>query len=458
LPVLLAYLGVGLFLGEDSIGLKFSDAQLAYNLGNAALAVILVEGGLATPWRSLRPALLPASVLATVGVAISVTITALGAHFLIDVPWKGALLLGAVVASTDAAAVFSILRHLPLPSRLTGLLEAESGLNDAPTVILVLVLSVGALNWTTPFVMAYELALGTVFGLLIGGGGAWLLRRMSLPSSGLYPIAAFGCGIIAFAAAGVAHASGFLAAYLAGIVLGNAGLPHRRAVQSVAEGLGWVAQIGLFVMLGLLASPHELPSAILPALIVGAVLLLIARPISVFVSLLLFRVPRREQIFLAWAGLRGAVPIVLATIPVLKGVPTSTRLFNIVFVLVVAFTVLQGPVLPWLARRLRLSPAAPILDMQIETAPLDALEADLLYLAVTPASKLHGCEIFELRLPEPAAVTLMVRANKAFVPHRHTQIKTGDELLVVTGAANRIEVENRLRAVAEAGALARWRR
>ncbi|WP_456248574.1 potassium/proton antiporter [Longispora urticae] len=456
LPVLLAYLGVGLLLGEDGLGLTFDDSHLAHNVGNAALAVILVEGGLASHWRTLRPALLPAGVLATVGVGISVLVTALGAWLFIGVDWQLALMLGAVVASTDAAAVFSVLRNLPLPGRLGGLLEAESGFNDAPTVILVVMLSATGLEWNAPLIMLYQLAAGAALGLLIGGGGAWLLRRLSLPSSGLYPIAAFGTGIIAFAAAGALEASGFLAAYLAGIVLGNAKLPHRRAVQSVAEGLGWVAQIGLFVMLGLLVTPHELGSAILPALIVGAVLLLVARPVSVFVSLLPFRLPWREQAFLSWAGLRGAVPIVLATIPVVAGVPGSEQLFNIVFVLVVAFTLVQGPTLPWLGRVLRVTAADPIRDMEVESAPLDALAADLLYLTVTPTSRLHGCEIFELRLPAPAAITLVVRRGEAFVPERRTRLRIGDELLVVTGADNRPAVEDRLRAVARGGPLARW--
>ncbi|WP_018348976.1 potassium/proton antiporter [Longispora albida] len=456
LPVLLAYLGVGLILGEDVLGVDFGDERLAHDLGNAALAIILVEGGLATRWRSLRPVIAPAMLLATIGVVVSVGVTAAGAVLLIGTDWRLALLLGAIVASTDAAAVFSVLRSLPLPGRLAGLLEAESGFNDAPTVILVSVLSIGTLHWTTPLEVIYQLAIGAAIGLFTGGAGAWVLRRISLPSSGLYPIAAFGAGIVAFGAAGFAHGSGFLAAYLAGILLGNSSLPHRRAVQSFAEGLGWVAQIGLFVMLGLLVTPHELPAVILPALLVGGVLLLAARPLSIAVSLLPWRLPWREQIFLSWAGLRGAVPIVLATIPVVNGVPGSERLFNIVFVLVVAFTLIQGPTLPWLARRLGLSSPDPIQDMQVESAPLDALAADLLYLSVTPGSRLHGCEVYELRLPAPAAVTLVVRDGDAFVPSRDTRLRLGDELLVVTGAANREEVEARIRSVAESGALARW--
>ncbi|SCL25296.1 cell volume regulation protein A [Micromonospora nigra] len=461
LPVLLAYLGVGLLLGENGLGLRFDDAAAAQAIGTAALAVILVEGGLTTRFSDIRPVLAPAAALATVGVLVSVGVTALGAHLLLGVSWQLALLLGAVVSSTDAAAVFSVLRTLPLPRRLAGLVEAESGLNDAPTVILVLAFSAATLDAAGPLEllgqMVYQLTTGGLVGLAVGGAGVWFLRRLILPASGLYPIATFACGILAFAAAGLAQASGFLAAYLAALILGNARLAHRRATVSVAEGLGWIAQIGLFVMLGLLATPRELPGAILPALAVGSVLLLLARPVSVLVALLPFRIPLREQALLSWAGLRGAVPIVLATIPVVAGVAGSDQLFNIVFVLVVVFTMLQAPVLPWLARRLRLSPAGLGPELQVESAPLDAIDADLLHLTVDAESRMHGVHVRELRLPPPAAITLVVRDGTAFVPEPDTRLRRGDQLLVVTTPHVRDRAERRLRAVTRAGRLAHWR-
>ncbi|GIJ76139.1 cell volume regulation protein A [Micromonospora phaseoli] len=460
-PVLLAYLGVGLLLGEDGLGLRFDDAALAQALGTAALAMILVEGGLTTRFSDIRPVLAPATVLATAGVLISVGVTALGAYLLLDVSWQLALLLGAVVSSTDAAAVFSVLRTLPLPRRLAGLVEAESGLNDAPTVILVLAFSATSLTATSPLALLaqiiYQLGAGGAVGIAIGAAGVWFLRRLTLPASGLYPIATFACGILAFAAAGLVHASGFLAAYLAALILGNAQLAHRRATVSVAEGLGWIAQIGLFVMLGLLVNPDELPAAILPALTIGFVLLLLARPLSVLITLLPFRIPLREQLLLSWAGLRGAVPIVLATIPVVAGVAGSEQLFNIVFVLVVVFTLVQAPTLPWLAKRLRLSTAGLGPDLQVESAPLDAIDADLLHLNVEPDSRMHGVHIRELRLPPPAAITLVVRDGTAFVPGPATRLRHGDQLLVVTTPHVRDRTERRLRAVARAGRLAHWR-
>ncbi|HEX6969562.1 MAG TPA: potassium/proton antiporter [Micromonosporaceae bacterium] len=460
LPVLLAYLAVGLLLGEDGLGLRFDDVALTQALATAALAVILVEGGLTTNLTHVRPVLAPATVLATAGVLISVGVTAVALHLLLDVPWQLALLLGAIVSSTDAAAVFSVLRTLPLPRRLGSLVEAESGLNDPAAIILVIAFSATALDEITPWrllgQMTYQLAGGAVVGLALGGLGAWFLRRLTLPSSGLYPIATFATALLAFAIAGLAQASGFLAAYLAGLVLGNSGLAHRRATTSFAEGMAWIAQIGLFVMLGLLADPDELGTAILPALGVGFVLLLLARPISVLLSLLPFRVSLREQLLLSWAGLRGAVPIVLSTFPVVAGVPGSEQLFNIVFVLVVVFTILQAPMLRWLVPRLGLSTDRVGADVEVEAAPLENMSADLLEVTVEPGSRLHGVYIQELRLPLPAAITLIVRDGTAFVPGPDTRLRTGDRLFMLTTPPVRQEAERRLRAIARAGRLARW--
>jgi cell volume regulation protein A len=327
-------------------------------------------------------------------------------------------------------------------------------------VILVLLISTGGPAASNPLTavghIGYELAAGGLIGLAIGWLGTTTLRHVALPSSGLYPLATVGLGIVAFALAGTVEASGFLAAYLAGLVLGNTGLPHRAAVQSFAEGLGWLAQIGLFVMLGLLATPSDLPRAVLPALIVGLVLLLLARPLSVFVSVTPFRIPWREQVFLSWAGLRGAVPIVLATIPLVHNVPGSDGLFDIVFVLVAAYTLIQGPSLPVAARLLRLTRPGEAREVAVEAAPLDVLGAELLTITVPPGSRLRGVEIFELRLPRAAVVTLVVRGKDAFVPTPSTRLKTHDELLIVTYDHTRETTEQRLRAVGRYGRIANW--
>jgi cell volume regulation protein A len=373
--------------------------------------------------------------------------------------WQLALLLGAVVSSTDAAAVFSVLRVVPLPRRVAGLLEAESGFNDAPAVILVLMFSVVPLELSPVHALAelvYELGVGATIGLGCGFLGSIALRRIALPASGLYPLATFGLGMVAFAAAGSAHASGFLAAYLAAVVLANSGLPHRSATRSFAEGLGWLAQIGLFVLLGLLVDPSDLAAELVPGIVIGLVLLLVARPLSVLVSLAGFRVPWREQIFLSWAGLRGAVPIVLATFPIVGGVPDSMRLLNIVFILVVVYTLVQGPSLRPLAHRLGLIPKDATREIQVEAAPLDVLEAELLTMTVHPPSRLHNVTVLELRLPDPSVITLIIRDGHTFVPQPETRIAAGDELLIVTTTKTRAAAERRLRAVSRRGKLAYW--
>ena len=459
LPSLLLFLGVGIIVGEDGLGLHFENYQLAEHLGTVALAIILIEGGLTTKFADVRRVLAPAGMLATVGVAVSMVITATGAHLLLGMDWQLALLLGAIVSSTDAAAVFSVVRIVPLPGRVAGLLEAESGFNDAPAVILVLMFSATPLELSPGHALGglvYELGVGAAIGLGCGLLGAIGLRRIALPASGLYPLANFGLGMVAFAAAGSAHASGFLAAYLAAVVLANSGLPHRSATRSFAEGLGWLAQIGLFVLLGLLVDPSDLGREVVPAIVIGLVLLLIARPASIVISLAGFRVPWREQVFVSWAGLRGAVPIVLATFPIVEGVPDAIRLLNIVFILVVVFTLVQGPSLGALAHRLGLITREATREIQVEAAPLDVLDAELLTLTVQPTSRLHGVSVLELRLPDPSVITLIIRNGHTFVPQPDTRIAAGDELLIVTTTRTRTAAERRLRAVSRRGKLAYW--
>jgi potassium/hydrogen antiporter len=463
LPSLLLYLALGIALGENGAGIRFEDYSLSRTLGVAALVVILAEGGLTTRWAGVRRAVGPGLALSTVGVVVSVAVTAAIAVPLLDLSWGSALLLGAVVSSTDAAAVFATLRRLPLPRRMAGALEVESGLNDAPVVLLVVVLAERLTRgttepwWLAALLVVGELAGGAVVGLAVGAGGAQLLRRAALPLAGLYPLATLALCVLAFASASLAHTSGFVAVYLCGLVLGNAALPHRSATLGFAEGTASLAQIGLFVMLGLLVSPERLPGAVVPALVVGGVLLLVARPLSVAASLVWFRMPWPEQAFLAWAGLRGAVPIVLATFPLTARVPGAEAVFDTVFVLVVVFTLLQGWSLPWVARRLGIAtPLAPR-EVQVESAPLEELDADLLQLTVPARSRLHGVYLPELRLPEDAAVVLIVRDGRSFVPDEHTRLHRGDQALLVSARRAREETERRLRAVSRAGRLAHWR-
>ena len=460
LPSLLIYLAVGLAVGEAGLGVEFSDYEITAELGLLALALILAEGGLTTRWTVVRPALPFAVVLATVGVAVSVAVVAGLAHVVLDVDVRTAVLLGSIVASTDAAAVFSVLRKLPLRARVRAALEAESGLNDAPVVVLVVLASSDA--WATTSVLegvglvVLELAGGAVLGLLLGWVGRALLARAALPAAGLYPLATVALCLLAFAAGQALHVSGFLAVYLAALVLGNARLPHRRAVIGFATSTALLAEAGLFVLLGLLAAPGRLLQSVPEALLVGAAATLLARPLAVAVSALPFRLPWREQVFLSWAGLRGAVPIVIATIPVTEGLRGAEQVVDVVFVLVVVYTLVQAPTLPWVGRRLGIVEPAHALDVEVEIAPLEQLRADLLQVRVGPGSRLHGVYVEELRLPAGAHVTLIVRDGHALVPSPHTHFRTGDQVLVVASDTVREAAEARLRAVARGGKLARW--
>ena len=460
LPALLIYLAVGLGVGEAGLGVQFSDYALTSELGLVALALILAEGGLTTRWSVVRQVLAFSVLLATLGVAVSVAVVAGLAHLVLGVDGRTAVILGSVVASTDAAAVFSVLRRLPLKGRISAALEAESGLNDAPVVVLVVLASSDAWGRTsaaaTLGIVLLELLGGALLGVVVGRVGRELLARAALPSAGLYPLATVALCLLAFASGQSLHVSGFLSVYLAALVLGNSPLPHRRAVLGFASSTALLAEAGLFMLLGLLASPERLLASVPDALFIGAVATFLARPLAVVLSATPFRLPWREQVFLSWAGLRGAVPIVIATIPITEGLAGAERVLDVVFVLVVVYTLVQAPTLPWVGRRLGVVEPGQALDVEVETAPLDEMGADLLQVRVGPGSRLHGVYVEELRLPAGAHVTLVVRDGHGLVPTQHTQFLTGDQLLVVATTGVRDAAEARLRAVARGGKLARW--
>ena len=461
LPSLLIYLLMGVALGDAGVGIRFDDAEVAHALGFAALAVILAEGGITTNWREARPSMPLGFALATLGVAVSILVVAVGAHFVLGLGWELAVLLGAVTSPTDAAAVFSVLRVVPLPPRLTGALEAESGLNDAPTVVIVTLIAEGAIHqhaaWTVAGIVVGELALGIACGLIAGFGGAWLMRRAALPASGLYPLAVLTLAFLAYGTAAALHGSGFAAVYVAALVLGNSELPHRGATRSFAEGVAWLAQIGLFVMLGLLLSPGRITlSTVGLALVGGLILTLVARPLSVILSTVVSRLSWREVAFLSWAGLRGAVPVVLTTIPLAEGVHDAQRLFDLVFVMVVVYTLVTGPTLPWASRVLGVARPDDPRSLDLEVAPLEQIAADLLQVRIPRESRLHGVEIDELRLPRGASVSLVIRDGQTLVPEGRTALRARDVLLVVAPRSLREQTERRLEQVSRRGRLAGW--
>lgn len=457
MPSLLLYLGIGLLLGVDELGIDMENTLLTEHLGFVALVFILAEGGLTTRWENVRPALGLGVSLATVSVVVSIGVAGAGVFLLMGFDWRTSLLWGAVLSSTDAAAVFSVLRGVGVKPKLSAALELESGLNDAPVVIAVTLLASSAqITWLDPLLVVWELVAGAVIGAAIGLGGAWVMRREALPAAGLYPLATIALIGGAYAVGVFSHASGFLACYVAAVVLGNSRIPHRSATLSFAEGLGWIAQIGLFVLLGIYVDPTGLPAALVPGLLIGLWVLLVARPASVVAASLPFRLPWREQAFLSWSGLRGAVPIVLAMIPLMNDIDSAPLLLDVIVVVVVTYTLLQGTTLPWLARTLGVVQSGQAFEIQLEAAPLDEMNAHVLQVTIPEKSKMHGVYISQLRLPMPATISLLIRNGEPLHLNPNIRLQSGDQLLVVAPERVRAATERRLRAVGRGGPLATW--
>ena len=461
LPSLLLFLALGLSL--ELVGIRMTDAALAHALGFAALVFILAEGGFSTKWVDIKGSLTIAGLLATVGVVVSIALVAAFCHLVVGLPLPQSVLVGAITAPTDSAAIFSVLRGMPLPARVRSVLEGESGLNDAPIVLLVGAATASTLGdlpggpLALGMTVALELVGGVALGALIGFAGGRLLRSVALPASGLYPLAALAVAVLAYGLGVWLHLSGFAAVYVAALILGNSQLPHRNATRSFAEGIGWIAQIGLFVMLGMLAAPERLtPQMVVESLLIGGFLTFVARPVSVVLCSVWFKVPWREQAFISWAGLRGAVPIIMATVPLAAGAPSASRISEEVLVFVVVFTLLQAPTLPWVARKLGIAGEVDPHDIEVEVAPLERIQADFMQVTVPEGSHLHGVTIRELRLPKLAVIAVILRNGEPIVPQAGDRLQERDELMVVVPSARRAEVEERFRSMGRQGRLARW--
>ena len=461
LPSLLLFLALGLSL--ELVGIRMTDAALAHALGFAALVFILAEGGFSTKWVDIKGSLTIAGLLATVGVVVSIALVAAFCHLVVGLPLPQSVLVGAITAPTDSAAIFSVLRGMPLPARVRSVLEGESGLNDAPIVLLV----GAATAWTLGdlpggplalgMTVALELVGGVALGALIGFAGGRLLRSVALPASGLYPLAALAVAVLAYGLGVWLHLSGFAAVYVAALILGNSQLPHRNATRSFAEGIGWIAQIGLFVMLGMLAAPERLtPQMVVESLLIGGFLTFVARPVSVVLCSVWFKVPWREQAFTSWAGLRGAVPIMLATIPLTQNLPNANHIFNVTFLLVVTFTLLQGPTLPRFARWMGVTEAISQHAVTFDSSPLEGIDASLVQVGVPPGSRIAGMYADDLRLPRGAVLSMVIRGDEVLVPDRSTRLHEDDQLLLAVRTDLVERTQRRLELLHEGGALARW--
>ena len=451
LPVLVLFLLVGMLAGEEGLGgIVFENYVLAHGVGTLALAVILFDGGLRTDLSQFRAVMAPAMTLATVGVVLTAGIVSLAAMVILDLPWMLALLGASIVSSTDAAAVFAVFRSrgMRVKQRLASLLEVESGSNDPMAVFLTIVclqILMGDLEPGPDVVWLFlrQAILGGLIGWLVARGTAIVLNRIGLDSAGLYPVLTSAAGLLAFGAAGVAGGSGFLAVYIAGIVLGSRRLPFRHAVFMFHDGLAWLAQILMFTLLGLLSMPSRLAAASQPALLVAGVLILLARPLAVGACLFPFRYSLREVAFIAWGGLKGSLPIILATYPLLRGLTGAEQLFDIVFFAVLVSAVTQGWTLPFAARVLGLREGTiSESGVTLEITSLQDVDGDIVEYALTEDSPAAGLRVRDLALPDGVVVAMIVRDKQVIPPRGSTMLLPGDDVFVLMRPAVRALVEH----------------
>ena len=461
-PVTLLFLIIGMLAGSDGPGhIAFDRFDLAYLAGTSALVIILFAGGLNTELRHLRRVLVPAGVLATVGVLGIAGLTALGAHLLIGKTWSEALLIGAIVSSTDAAAVLVLLDGVPLRRRIRQTLEAESGLNDPVAVILTLAATLnnagtGTLSWALVPQMAGQLVVGAVLGIAIGGAGRWLMQHIRLSTPALFPVVTLAVALIAYGVPTQVHGSGFLAVYVAGIVIGNGAIPYRLNLVRFHDSLAWLAQIAMFLMLGLLVFPSHLVGVAGSGLVLALYLAIVARPLVVTACLLPFGYSWREVACIAWLGLRGAMPIILATVPVLMSDNPATPArevvdeFDLIFFIVVVGSFVPGMTVRWLPRLLGLEeslPPQPVAEVDI-TSSLPIRDAQLT-LFIGPDSPVAGRTVAELGLPLDAAVMLIVRNEEIIAPRGHTDLLVGDHAFVLCHAGSAAAVRERFGAITD---------
>jgi cell volume regulation protein A len=437
-PGLLLFLGLGMAVGSDGTGwIHFDNYELARTVGIVALALILFEGGLSAGFSEVRPVLGTAVSMAVIGTTLTAVIAGLAAAWLFELSTLEGLLLGSIVAATDSAAIFAVLRGSTLKRRLARALEGESGLNDPIAILLVL----GFIEWIEQpgygladmaSLFAQELAIGGAVGLVVGRLSVHGIGRLTLPTAGLYPVASIATGAIAFGAADTLHGSGFLAVYLAGLTLGDARIPARRTIVTFHDGLASLAQLAMFFTLGLLVFPRQLGDVALEGTLLALIAAVVARPAAVTVATLLGGYAMRERFILGWAGLRGAIPMVLATFPLTEGVPDSLRFFNIVFFAVVVSTLLQGTTFQAVARVLGLTTHEAALPTPLaDAATIRRLGAEVVEYPVGPADAIVGRHVRELGMPREALLNVIVRGDQALPPRGSTVVQAGDRLHVL---------------------------
>lgn len=440
LPVLVLFLLVGMLAGERGIGgIAFDNANAAHALGTLALAMILYDGGLQTPVASIRSVWKPSAALATIGVLVTALITGVAAAWILGWPLMGGLLIGAIVGSTDAAAVFAQLRSagIHIRKRLKSVLEVESGSNDPMAIFLTVgLIEVIAndvpLGWGLLELFLMQMGLGAAVGLAVGWGAVALLNRIRLQAAGMYPVLVTACGLLAFGLAANLGGSGFLAIFIAGVVVGNSSFSFQRGVFLFHDGMAWLAQITMFVVLGLLIDPMALLEVWLEGLLIALVLMFVARPLAVIPLLLPFGFKKREIALVSWVGLRGSVPIVLAIFPLLFGLPGAPVIFNVVFFVVMTSAIVQGTTLAAFARRLGLAEAPPPKPAAtLEITSLGNVNADIVEYTLAPDSRAIGRRLSRMALPEDTVIAMVTRGEEVIPPRGSTRLKANDHLFAV---------------------------
>lgn len=452
-PSLIAFLAIGMVLGPDGLAtFEFIDAHTAQIVGTIGLAVILFEGGLSTSWRRLREAAVPAVLLSTFGVLITAALTGVTAYLIFDLDWLYALLLGAVVSSTDAAAVFATLRFTSIRRRLARTLEAETGGNDP----MAIALTIGLITWIQHssyggddlfWLVVQEMGLGLVVGLAMGLLAMRIFSRLPPAIGAFAPVASLAAGALAFGLAGAIGGSGFLAIYLVGLAIGSTPSRYRSQLTAFHEGFAFLAQVALFIVLGLLVTPKDLAPVALPSLLLAILLVIVIRPLAVYISLLpLSRFTVRDKALIGWAGLRGAVPIVLGTFVLTSEISNAHTIFNVVFFVVIISALIQGTTLEWMAKRLG------VIDKSFrETTHADGVSniSELVEFDIAPWHSIAGSTINELGLPGKVTISRVKRKSKAIKFDGKTVLYTGDKLYVSVPNARRPELDD---------VITRWRR
>ena len=446
-PALLLFLGVGMLAGSDGFGIYFDSPQIAQFIGTVALCIILFSGGMDTHYREIKPILAPGVTLATLGVLMTTIITGLFIYSLSDLlPGNfqlgllESMLLAAVMSSTDSASVFSILRSkgISLKERLRPTLELESGSNDPMaymlTILLIQVIEIGVIDWPHSIVLLFmQLSIGAAAGFALGYAIVWIINRINVPNESLYPVLLFSCVFFVFAFTNLLQGNGYLAVYIAGLVVGNRKLVHKRSLTTFFDGFTWLFQIFMFLTLGLLVNPSELPAVAGVGLLVAIFMIVVSRPISVFTCLLPFRrFTTRARVYISWVGLRGAVPIIFATYPLMSAeIPNARMIFNIVFFVTIVSLLVQGTTVSAMARWLGLVGKSEEKEIFNVALP-DEIKSAMSEIELTDEALSGGNKLMNLSLPDNTLVVMVKRREQYFVPKGHTHLQSGDRLLVIS--------------------------